>query len=692
MSEYRYKAFISYSHSDKRWANWLHRSLEMYRVPRRLRGYKGEFGAIEERIRPVFKDREELGVAHSLTDEIRSALESSEALIVICSPAAARSRWMSEEVRLFQALDRRNRIFPIIVDGDPDAAPDKGGCFPEALVVDEQGNRHEPLAADARPWGDGKVLAREKLLAGLLGIPLDLLRRREHQRRVRRRMIGLAGVVVAAAVLLFSGLSWKTAEQRRDSGQTLVAMKMNELRTLIPANENPASLPALEDWDDAEKQAAMAHLSADPGQAMARSLGLRDAGIESWIAGNLEEAMGQFREAWLLNALQYQQTPQKREIFFELGQAEFWIGQVHYDRFEYQDAERHFIAYAEITRQLIQAEPENPDWVLEMAYALTNLGVLKRDKDQDLSTHLEIIQSALEYNQIALLLDPGNRLYFAELGQSLRSLGFAQYGVCDIQGALQTANESVAHELTTQDDITADYDHQLNLALAHGQRALVRSQLGDIDGAQKDTRDSLNILQEMHQLNPEDALVNHYLQQRQLELSVLERELGNAEAAQAQVVELARQWNSNWGGDDNPGTNDRLLGARIFLQAARLSERLGKKDMARTYLDQTYDQLRVLKAARIPEVQIDASIISAAFTSWELNDGKQDARFAEYLKEPSEFGEARACDGALDQLRLAIMNNDPVRVDYFSGFLKDRNIRHPEFLRVCNAYSVCRVQ
>ncbi len=374
-----------------------------------------------------------------------------------------------------------------------------------------------------------------------------------------------------------------------------------------------------------------------------------------------------------------------------MGQAEFWIGQIHYDRFEFQDAERHFIAYAEITRQLIQAEPENPDWVLEMAYALTNLGVLKRDKDQDLSTHLKIIQSALEYNQIALLLDPGNRLYFAELGQSLRGLGFAQYGVCDIQGALQTANESVTHELTTLDNIATDYDHQLNLALALGQRASVRRQLGDSAGAQRDLRDSLDTLQESQQLKPEDALVNFYVQLRQLALIELESELGNTEAAQAQVVELARQWNASRGGVDNPGANDRLIGARIFLSAARLSQRLGKLEAARSYLDETHDQLHELKAADIPQREFDALIILAAFTSWELNDGKQDARFAEYLREPSGFGEARACDSALDQLRLAIMSSDPVRADYFSGFLQDRNIRHPEFLRVCNAYSVCRV-
>ena len=36
--DYKYKAFISYSHSDEKWARWLHRSLENYRVPKRLVG------------------------------------------------------------------------------------------------------------------------------------------------------------------------------------------------------------------------------------------------------------------------------------------------------------------------------------------------------------------------------------------------------------------------------------------------------------------------------------------------------------------------------------------------------------------------------------------------------------------------------------------------------------------------------
>ena len=36
MADLRYKAYLSYSHEDARWATWLHRALEAYRVPARL--------------------------------------------------------------------------------------------------------------------------------------------------------------------------------------------------------------------------------------------------------------------------------------------------------------------------------------------------------------------------------------------------------------------------------------------------------------------------------------------------------------------------------------------------------------------------------------------------------------------------------------------------------------------------------
>ena len=101
MSEYKYKAFISYSHDDDRWANWLHRSLESYRPPKHLVGQVTDHGPIPRLLAPVFRDRDELSTATDLGKVLNESLEQSACQIIICSPAAARSRWVNEEILAF---------------------------------------------------------------------------------------------------------------------------------------------------------------------------------------------------------------------------------------------------------------------------------------------------------------------------------------------------------------------------------------------------------------------------------------------------------------------------------------------------------------------------------------------------------------------------------------------------------------
>jgi len=87
---FTYRAFISYSHVDHKWAVWLHRALERYRVPRRLAGTDGL-----RRLGKMFRDEEELAAAAELGPKIEQALKSSDVLIVICSPNSARSKWVN---------------------------------------------------------------------------------------------------------------------------------------------------------------------------------------------------------------------------------------------------------------------------------------------------------------------------------------------------------------------------------------------------------------------------------------------------------------------------------------------------------------------------------------------------------------------------------------------------------------------
>jgi len=213
----RYSAFISYNHRDRAHAVWLHRALESYRLPKRLHDAETPFGVIGARLPPVFRDRDELAASTDLAEAVREALVVSNALIVICSPNGAKSRWVNEEIRSFIALGRRHRIICLVVDGNPGSRDPATEAFPPALL---EGVETEPLAADLRPEADGRNDARLKILAALLAVPYDDLRQREAARRQRRLMLvaSVSGVLALAmsGLAVFALVSRNEAIEQRD--------------------------------------------------------------------------------------------------------------------------------------------------------------------------------------------------------------------------------------------------------------------------------------------------------------------------------------------------------------------------------------------------------------------------------------------------------------------------------------------
>jgi len=140
-------------------------------------------GRVPNALRPIFRDRDEFSPGHSLSDETRAALDASAALIVICSPNAAKSHYVNEEIRLFKSRHADRLVIPLIVDEVPDHGEPQ--CFPAALafkVASDGTVTTTPdaiLAADAREKGDGPDLALAKVVASLIGVPVDDVRKRQ---------------------------------------------------------------------------------------------------------------------------------------------------------------------------------------------------------------------------------------------------------------------------------------------------------------------------------------------------------------------------------------------------------------------------------------------------------------------------------------------------------------------------------
>jgi tetratricopeptide (TPR) repeat protein len=469
----------------------------------------------------------------------------------------------------------------------------------------------------------------------------------------------------------------------------LVSMKLNELRTVLDTSEDPESLSRLANYDADERRWAREQLGAGSRHASQRAMAeLEEYGIPAWESGDLAAAMAHFRNAWLLNAVLLESDPNDREAFFQLGQVEFWIGQVHFDRAELEAAERAFVAYAEITRRLVQSEPDKSEWVLEMAYALTNLGYLEIERNGNPDRILQIMQSALEYNQIALVLDPGNPDYEGELGQSLANLASAQLEVCDLDGALATTEESVAHEMASFEQGNNSVDYQWNLAAALGKRAAIYAGIGDSAGATRDLTRSLELLEALHGQQPDDLEVDMLIRDRRARLLRERGTVGEVEEAIEQFGLELEPWQSVLDTREDVGMrfqgdliSSRLSRAELLVLAQRREEALEETRLA-------YEQVLQI-TEQIPDSSIvNDQLVKASFLAWHLGEAIDETTTEDNSSLDLSVS-GRSCAGALTGLRLALMKDLPSAAVDHARFLASRGYADLSYEFICSNYSVC---
>jgi len=116
----KYVAFISYSHqSDRRLAMGLQQGLQRIGVPwYRTTPYR------------VFRDDSSLSASATLWADIETALQGSSHLLLLASPAAARSDWVRREVDWWLANKDINRLLTGVTGGDINWDPHAGGVCP----------------------------------------------------------------------------------------------------------------------------------------------------------------------------------------------------------------------------------------------------------------------------------------------------------------------------------------------------------------------------------------------------------------------------------------------------------------------------------------------------------------------------------------------------------------------------------
>ena len=424
-------AFLSYSHDDEKDAAWLQESLEEFRVPPRLIGQLTDVGPVPKKLTPIFRDRHELAAAADLGEEIEEAIAGSRFLIVLCSPSAAQSHWINEEIICFKRLHREDRVLAVILGGEPFASDQPGReheeCFPPALRVHYDrrgratGQRAEPLAADLRDEGDGRYMGLLKTAAGMLGVGLDDLAQREAHRRQRRLTIITAASV--AGMLFMSALAYtaidardEARDQRREADK-LVGFMLGDLRTKL---EPLGRLDVL----DSVGARALAYYAGQnktdlSDEALAqRSRALTLMGEMAQTRGDLPGALARYREAMQGTAEAVRRNPNDPQRLFDHAQNVFWVGYIDYQRGNMDRAAKAFRDYRSLADRMVALSPGRPEYQLERISADSNLGTVLLDQRRYREA-AEVFQQSLSPAETLARRFPGNLVYQKHLSEAL---------------------------------------------------------------------------------------------------------------------------------------------------------------------------------------------------------------------------------------------------------------------------------
>jgi tetratricopeptide (TPR) repeat protein len=197
-------------------------------------------------------------------------------------------------VRLFKLRHPDRPIIPVILDGDPNEPAAE--CFPPALkfeVAADGAITDRPadvIAADMRETSDGRDLALAKVVARMLGVPTDDVRKRQAIAQSWRLKVTAALVTVFAVLSLVAGfLVWEhnrqvavaeVREKERVAREVERDKQLAEMHSLVQnllgisvAQAAPGAAKALSDAvTDAQEGAAQGD------ERLQKALGLLKAG------------------------------------------------------------------------------------------------------------------------------------------------------------------------------------------------------------------------------------------------------------------------------------------------------------------------------------------------------------------------------------------------------------------------------
>lgn len=635
----RYYAFLSYSHKDHELADWLQRELEKFRVPKALAGKLTAHGVVPRRLTPIFRDQHDLSAGDDLAVEIEAALAASQFLIVLCSPTAAKSRWTNLEIESFKRTRPEGCVLAAVASGEPFASDIPGRedeeCFPPALrhKYDRRGHqtqkRAEPLAADFRDGGEGRRIAFLKLVAGMLGVGLDELVRREQTRRQRRLALlaagSLAGMAVTSTLAVTAIQARNEARDQRRQAESLIEFMVGDLRDKL---EPIGKLSVL---DGVGSRVLAYYSKQDTSQLSDDALVQRSKALNlmaevAYDRGNLDEAEELYRQAVAGTAEAVRRSPNDAERLYEHAQNVFWVGEVARWAGRPKESEAAYRDYKRIADRMSALEPDNIKYRMEVMYANEDVGISLYNQHRSTEAGQSFQAAISEIGTLASLY-PRDMTYRKEAATSIAWGAEAQRA----QGNLNAAISLRERQISILNQIiatSADANAQQRLSIAHEALGIVLTEANQVDRALGELSAAVGLADGLTKLEPHNADWKSLAARTHLDLAYALLSAGRTDQAAQQGAagcSLAAALPGSFGvsARNRLRTSCAILRARLALvggaaqQAVAFAEQALASARAEHGEDPITDRYRVVQMSRLlGDIRQKAGDSEGATSAW----------------------------------------------------------------------------
>ncbi|MDR3322562.1 MAG: TIR domain-containing protein [Synergistaceae bacterium] len=375
--EYEFYAFISYKRgeSDEKWARWLQRELERYRIP--VADLQGESTEdIPKRLR-VFRDKSDLGSHPTVEQGLSENLDSSRFLIVVCSKRSAESPYVDAEAGYIMETGREDKI--ILFEIEPPAADAESGrlsFYPRSLRESSG-----LLTAAFNPLED-RDETFVRLLARLLRVDYESLQ--QAHLRASRRLAAFRLAAVVGIIFLMAALSlWAMAAESRATERRIESEELADFLTFDLIREAIPYIPSekIARITDRVREYYERWEPREPRSAFARAVNLGQRGGEAYnLDGDLALATGFRREALEILEHLREYAPDSERYFVEYSQTLVAMGGLFEIENNGEEAMDYYLSSLDASRAFSKEFPNSLWGMAQAADSLEHLGKLAAEE------------------------------------------------------------------------------------------------------------------------------------------------------------------------------------------------------------------------------------------------------------------------------------------------------------------------